>query len=108
MASETSVVVVVLAFPPQQPQPPQQHLQLSGKRYHFLESIPPCCGGCVTAEKSMKPEMVCAESTGKRKPLRVPYLTPSGTMVTPFDSDPKYHWWKSKSSQKVYHSGRSG
>lgn len=56
----------------------------------------------------MKPEMACAESTGKRKPLRVPYLTPSGTLVIPFDSDPKYHWWKSKSSQKVYHSGRSG
>ena len=36
----------------------------------------------------MKPEVACVESTGK--PLRVPYLTPGGTFVIPFDSDPKY------------------
>jgi hypothetical protein len=23
-----------------------------------------------------------------------PHLTPGGTLVIPFDSDPKYHWWK--------------
>jgi len=40
----------------------------------------------------MKPEVACVESTGK--PLRVPYLTSGGTLVIPFDSDPKYHWWK--------------
>ena len=96
MASEPSVVVVVLVSPPQQPQPPQQPLQLSGKRYHFPESIPPCCGGCVTAEKSLKPEVACVESTGKA--LRVPYLTAGGTLVIPFDSDPKYHWWKTGQS----------
>jgi len=80
------------ASAPQQPQPPQQHLQLSGKRYHFLESIPPYCGGCVTAEKIMKPEVACGKSTGK--PLRVPYLTPGGTLVIPFDSPERYHWWR--------------
>ena len=26
--------------------------------------------------------------------LPLPYLTPGGTLVIPFDSDPKYHWWK--------------
>ena len=50
----------------------------------------------MTAEKSMKPEVECVESTGK--PLRVPYLTPGGTLVIPFDSDPKYHWWKAGQS----------
>lgn len=28
------------------------------------------------------------------KLLRLPYLTPGGTLVIPFDSNPKYHWWK--------------
>jgi len=23
-----------------------------------------------------------------------PYLTPTGDLVIPFDSDPRYHWWK--------------
>ena len=50
MASEPSVVIVVLASAPQQPQQPQQPSQLSGKRYDFLESSTPCCGGCVAAE----------------------------------------------------------
>jgi len=75
------------------PQQPQQHLQLSGKRYHFLESIPPCCGGCVAADDKMKPELV-RETGATGKPLRLPYLTPGGDLVIPFDSDPKYHWWK--------------
>jgi hypothetical protein len=25
---------------------------------------------------------------------RQPYLTVGGDLVIPFDSDPKYHWWK--------------
>ena len=25
---------------------------------------------------------------------RDPHLTPGGTLVIPFDSEPKYHWWK--------------
>lgn len=28
------------------------------------------------------------------RPLRKPYLAADGTLVIPFDSDPKYHWWK--------------
>ena len=28
---------------------------------------------------------------GRGKPLRLPYLTPGGTLVIPFDSDPKHH-----------------
>ena len=34
------------------------------------------------------------------KPLRAPYLTPGGTLVIPFDSDPKYHWWRGGQSVK--------
>lgn len=78
---------------PQQPQQPQQHLQLSGKRHDFLESIPPCCGCCVTTGEKTKPEVEC-EAAASGKSLRVPFLTPGGTLVIPFDSDPKYHWWK--------------
>ena len=44
----------------------------------------------------MMPEVACVESTGKA--LRVPYLTSGGTLVIPFDSDPKYHWWKTGQS----------
>jgi len=40
----------------------------------------------------MKPEVACGKSTGK--PLRVPYLTPGGTLVIPFDSPERYHWWR--------------
>ena len=46
----------------------------------------------MTAEKIMKPEVACGKSTGK--PLRVPYLTPGGTLVIPFDSPERYHWWR--------------
>jgi hypothetical protein len=45
----------------------------------------------------MKPDMGRATGT-TGKPLRVPYLTPGGTLVIPFDSDPKYHWWKAGQS----------
>ncbi len=50
----------------------------------------------MAAKKSMEPEVACVESTSK--PLRVPYLTLGGTLVIPFDSDPKYHWWKTGQS----------
>ena len=33
--------------------------------------------------------------------MRWPYLTPGGDLVIPFDSDPKYHWWKSGQSVKA-------
>lgn len=35
------------------------------------------------------------------RPLRKPYLTADGTLVIPFDSDPKYHWWKGGQSVAV-------
>ena len=35
-----------------------------------------------------------AKETATGKPLQLPYLTPGGDLVIPFDSDPKYHWWK--------------
>jgi hypothetical protein len=35
------------------------------------------------------------------RPLRQPHLTADGTLVIPFDSDPKYHWWKGGQSVKT-------
>ena len=29
-----------------------------------------------------------------------PFLTAAGDLVIPFDSDPKYHWWKGGQSVK--------
>ena len=29
---------------------------------------------------------------------RLPFLTADGTLSIPFDSDPKYHWWKTGQS----------
>jgi hypothetical protein len=75
------------------PQQPQQHLQLSEKRHDFPGSIPPYCGCCVASEEKTKPE-VEHEGAASGKSLRVPYITPNGDLVIPFDSDPKYHWWK--------------
>ena len=31
-------------------------------------------------------------------PYRLPYVTAGGDLVIPFDSDPKYHWWKTGQS----------
>jgi len=41
------------------------------------------------------------EGAGPGRPLRQPYLTPGGDLVIPFDSDPKYHWWKGGQSVKA-------
>lgn len=42
-----------------------------------------------------------AEGATPQPPLRrKPYLTADGTLVIPFDSDPKYHWWKGGQSVK--------
>ena len=35
-----------------------------------------------------------AKETASGGSLPLPYLTPGGTLVIPFASDPKYHWWK--------------
>ena len=42
-----------------------------------------------------------AGNTAAGKPLRRPYLTLGGDLVIPFDSDPKYHWWKGGQSVKA-------
>ena len=34
-----------------------------------------------------------AEKLAIKRVLR-PFLQPNGQLVIPFDSDPKYHWWK--------------
>jgi hypothetical protein len=47
----------------------------------------------VAAEEKPEPGVV-QEVGATGKPWRLPYLTPGGTLVIPFDSDPKYHWWK--------------
>lgn len=35
-----------------------------------------------------------AKENASGESLPLPYLTPGGTLVIPFASDPKYHWWK--------------
>jgi hypothetical protein len=34
-----------------------------------------------------------AKENASGESLPLPYLTPGGTLVIPFASDPKYHWW---------------
>jgi hypothetical protein len=42
-----------------------------------------------------------ARATAPSPPRRRdPHLTPGGTLVIPFDSDPKYHWWNGGQSVK--------
>ena len=41
------------------------------------------------------------EAAEPGRPLRRPYLTPGGDLMIPFDSDPKYHWWKGGQSVKA-------
>jgi hypothetical protein len=36
---------------------------------------------------------ISAAATEPAKPVR-PFITPRGDLSIPFDSDPKYHWWK--------------
>jgi hypothetical protein len=31
----------------------------------------------------------------------LPYLTPGGTLVIPFDSPERYHWWKPPHDQRL-------
>ena len=40
------------------------------------------------------------KETASGESLPLPYLTPGGTLVIPFASDPKYHWWKGGQSVK--------
>jgi hypothetical protein len=32
---------------------------------------------------------------------RMPYITPNGTLVIPFDSPERFHWWKGGQSVKT-------
>jgi hypothetical protein len=36
----------------------------------------------------------CNEEEPERKHYTLPYFDKSGGLVIPFDSDPKYHWWR--------------
>ena len=45
------------------------------------------------------PSVPKVEGAGKQpeaavKPVRMPHFTPGGTLVIPFDSPERYHWWK--------------
>ena len=43
------------------------------------------------AERERSQRMVTMAQAGEEK---LPYLTPGGDLVIPFDGDPKYHYWK--------------
>jgi len=58
-------------------------------------------------EAPAQPLPTQTDKTGSQAPVTkqaarppLPYLTPGGTLVIPFDSDPKYHWWKGGQSVK--------
>ena len=40
----------------------------------------------------MSPETIDPDRNESSEKL--PYLTPGGTLVIPFDSPERYHWWK--------------
>lgn len=42
---------------------------------------------------SDSPTPAGAGTNAPAAPLPKPYLAPDGTLVIPFDSEPKYHWW---------------
>ncbi len=44
--------------------------------------------------KRNKSEVIELLEAGQVKPL--PFLDTEGDLVIPFDSDPKYHWWKGR------------
>jgi len=52
-----------------------------------------------TVAETAVPQAPGARS-GTGRGLRQPYLTAGGDLVIPFDSDPKYHWWKGGQSVK--------
>ncbi len=60
-----------------------------------------------TSVPSVPEVEVCQQSeTGvpsvpTEKTVRLPYLTPSGDLVIPFDSPERYHWWKPPHEQRL-------
>ncbi len=70
---------------------PGTHIDIGGDSYVKLkdsESGVPSVPIAVVAE----PPPVAGE--------RLPYLTPGGTLVIPFDSPERYHWWKPPHEQR--------
>ncbi len=47
----------------------------------------------MTAGNSDKTAVACKD-TAVGEQVCLPYFTADGTLVIPFGSDPKYHWWK--------------
>ena len=43
------------------------------------------------------PKINTAKTDTMKENQPKPYLTQSGNLVIPFDSDPRYHWWKPES-----------
>jgi hypothetical protein len=44
--------------------------------------------------ETVKPNLEDETAASTPRQMRLPFLTPGGTLSIPFDSDPNYHWWK--------------
>jgi hypothetical protein len=51
-------------------------------------------------DRGNQEKMTMSETAPSPTALRRPFLTPGGDLSIPFDSDPKYHWWKGGQSVK--------
>ncbi|MBI5386775.1 MAG: hypothetical protein HZA90_19055 [Verrucomicrobia bacterium] len=56
------------------------------------------CGGGVRSVREGEGAVEPPEATGKKR--RLPFLTPGGTLVIPFDSPARFHWWNGGQSVK--------
>ncbi|MEI7732839.1 MAG: hypothetical protein WCO56_24925 [Verrucomicrobiota bacterium] len=59
----------------------------------FCKGVPSVPGGNVEMDSQRG-----VPSVPEAKAGRLPYLTPDGTLVIPFDCPERYHWWKSGQS----------
>ena len=76
-------------------------LWLEDDKIRFRGTREPLTHDLLAGLKSNKPDLVqilAGESSESCIPLMGyksnPYITQTGDLVIPFDSDPKYHWWK--------------
>jgi len=59
-----------------------------------LESGVPSVPSVPRSSGTVATELPPTAAPGDGPSLRLPFLTPGGTLVIPFDSPERYHWWK--------------
>ncbi len=78
-------------------------LWLDNDKIRFKGTQEPLSPDLLAELKSNKPDLIriladenpspCATHFGDEGPPK-PYLTQFGNLAIPFESDPRYHWWK--------------